>query len=434
MDGSLSVEVLAVGTHKGIPFTREDLDAIAANHAALADYVKPPVRLGHSKAQLLAGQSDGDPALGWISALKRKGDKLVATLTGVPSRLMDMIRKGRYRRVSSELALDFARTPWEQNLRTGITGKVLTGLALLGADLPAVANLEDLGTLLASEDGEALLIAVDGPSPFPRTMSPVATSPDEETRMSEHENQPTAEDRIAELEAQLAKRDEQGSRLEEQIAELTAKLGTRESKQRIETAPAVKELLAELKQRDDRITRQDGEIAKLTAKMHRMESEAEAERKRRAESEARQRETEADRFVESYSQAGCLKLTSPLSKAGVRALYLHLAAVEAPIVSEDASVELKLSEKPRALSGVDVLKGVLDALPDEKVRLTQVSRPGAGLNTDGDPDADEYDRLMAEAAEKYDLDLSTAAGVAEAAQKIQPQLRGRPELMYGQAK
>ena len=163
------IEIFHTGVFKGsagqeVQFSVDDLDSIVANFHRLRDLCKVPLKLGHAERQVL-DQEDGQPALGWVQSLKRVGNRLLATVTGVPKVLMDAIHAGRYRRVSSEFHLNFANSLYEKNHKTGVQGKVLEAVALLGADLPQVAGLADLNTYLTQPgDSERFVCTIGGGS------------------------------------------------------------------------------------------------------------------------------------------------------------------------------------------------------------------------------------------------------------------------------
>ena len=146
---TIDAEIFSVGEWNGERFSHEDLAEIASNFERLRGVVQPPLKFGHDESQTLLGQQDGDPALGWVQGLRVVGDRLVATFAGMPSVVLEAIRKGRYRRVSAELYF---------NVRQGgqVLGKALKAVALLGADLPAVTNLRDLTAFLHAADGKSL--------------------------------------------------------------------------------------------------------------------------------------------------------------------------------------------------------------------------------------------------------------------------------------
>lgn len=143
------VELLAVGTWQGggcpdggCKFTTKDLDNAVAAWEATSSDLRPPVKLGHDDNQKLL-QADGYPAAGWVTNLRRIGKKLVGDLENVPKRVAELIAAGAYRTRSVELQRDYE-----------VGGKdwplVLTGVALLGADLPAVESLKDIAKLYQS--------------------------------------------------------------------------------------------------------------------------------------------------------------------------------------------------------------------------------------------------------------------------------------------
>lgn len=134
-----NVEIFGVGTWNGMKFTSEDLQEIAKNTNKVLSKGnhKPPLKLGHSTSQILKGQSDGDPAMGWIENIKVQGQKLIADFVKVPNILVGAFKEGLYRQVSVEMR------------HIDHTGWILTGVALLGADLPAVKTLNDLEAFLS---------------------------------------------------------------------------------------------------------------------------------------------------------------------------------------------------------------------------------------------------------------------------------------------
>lgn len=142
------VEAFAVGTWNGDKYTQDDLNAMVKNFEALGDTVKPPVKLGHNEQQLKEILQDGQPALGWVKSLRCVKDKLIATLTQVPDLVYKAIKAGRYKRVSSEIY-------WNYKQGGKTFNKVFAGLALLGADIPAVSSLADLEAYLSQSMQDA---------------------------------------------------------------------------------------------------------------------------------------------------------------------------------------------------------------------------------------------------------------------------------------
>ena len=153
-----NVEILAVGKWNGVPstkeYTKKDLDELVRSFKALSSDEKlnyePPLKLGHDEHQKLL-QKDGYPAAGWVKALKRIGNKLVASFGEVPKKIGDIIKAGGYKKVSSEIYHDYAMGDYKFPL-------VLKAVALLGGDIPAVKTIADIQAQYSQEDGVELVI------------------------------------------------------------------------------------------------------------------------------------------------------------------------------------------------------------------------------------------------------------------------------------
>lgn len=135
------VEIFATGVWKGKKIITKDLEQMARNHAKLSK-IRIPLKFGHNDEQKI---TDGQPALGWVTGLRVVNNKLVADFEQVPEIVHAAIKAGRYDRVSSEVL--FGIKAGDEEL-----GTVLIGVALLGADLPVVSDLEGLSKLVASDD------------------------------------------------------------------------------------------------------------------------------------------------------------------------------------------------------------------------------------------------------------------------------------------
>jgi hypothetical protein len=145
------VEIMRVGTFKGrgcppegCTFTTADLKALARSAELAGDDFDAPLKLGHNDRQKLLGE-DGLPAAGWLANLRLAGDRLVADYKAVPEKVADLIDAGGLRKRSAELTPNFkvaGKTyPW-----------MVTGLALLGEELPAVDSLSDVTALYQTMD------------------------------------------------------------------------------------------------------------------------------------------------------------------------------------------------------------------------------------------------------------------------------------------
>ncbi len=123
------IEIFSVGTWNKDTYTTQDLDEMvkAFNDVGF----EPPLKLGHNEKQM----TDGHPALGWVNKVYRQGSKLLADFKDIPQKLYQALKQGNYKRVSSEIY-------WNYSANGKSWPRVLKAVALLGADIPAVTNLE----------------------------------------------------------------------------------------------------------------------------------------------------------------------------------------------------------------------------------------------------------------------------------------------------
>jgi len=146
------VEVFGIGEWKGNKITDKDLDDIVSGTNEIIDKLKPKVKLGHGDKQALL-QRTGLPAGGWITKLKRVGDKILVNIKEVPKVLYQLIKNGAYKRISSELLYGYTEPSTKKKYN-----KVLSAIAFLGADLPAVTNLKDIAALYDFNEDANLII------------------------------------------------------------------------------------------------------------------------------------------------------------------------------------------------------------------------------------------------------------------------------------
>lgn len=135
------VEIFSIGTWNGDTYTQADLDMMVHAFAKTSNTLRPPLKLGHDDDQKLV-QKDGLPAAGWIGNLYSQGGKLIADFIDIPSKIYDLLVKGSYRKVSSEIL-------WNADLNGDHYSRMLSAVALLGADMPAVTNLQDIMSMYA---------------------------------------------------------------------------------------------------------------------------------------------------------------------------------------------------------------------------------------------------------------------------------------------
>jgi len=142
-------EVFSAGNWKKDKYTEQDLDAMIEAFNKL-DF-KPALKLHHEKNDENDNVNLLNPALGYVSNLYRKGKKLLADFSGIPKKVYEAIQNKAYNRVSSEIAWNFKRN--------GKTFKrALCAVSLLGADIPAVADLETLNGLYSYSEEDELHI------------------------------------------------------------------------------------------------------------------------------------------------------------------------------------------------------------------------------------------------------------------------------------
>lgn len=139
-------EIFAAGEWSGSggksKWSEKDLDDMVVAFGETAKEMKPYLKLGHSGEQKLL-QEDGYPSAGWITALKRVGNKLVAKVEGIPEKIFNLIQSRAYGRVSSEIYKN-------AELNGKKFPRLLKAVALLGADTPAVGTLQDFIDLYTS--------------------------------------------------------------------------------------------------------------------------------------------------------------------------------------------------------------------------------------------------------------------------------------------
>jgi cation transport regulator ChaB len=146
------VEVFGTGEWNKHKITDEDLDNIVNGTNEIIDKLKPKVKLGHDDKQEIL-QKSGLPAGGWITKLKKVGNKILVDIKEVPKVLYELIKNGAYKRISSEILYDYTEPSTKKKYK-----KVLSAIAFLGADLPAITNLKDIAALYDADENANLII------------------------------------------------------------------------------------------------------------------------------------------------------------------------------------------------------------------------------------------------------------------------------------
>lgn len=137
------VEIFSTGTWNGDKYTLEDLNQIVANFEETKATMKPYLKLGHGDQKFL--QKEGLPSAGWIERLYVSGEKLIADFADIPQKIYELIQKKAYRKVSCEMF-------WNLRIKEKTYRRLLTACALLGADVPAVMNLNDMLALYGLDE------------------------------------------------------------------------------------------------------------------------------------------------------------------------------------------------------------------------------------------------------------------------------------------
>ena len=133
------VEIFSTGIWNGDRYTQKDLDSMIENFDEVG--FEPPVKLGHNDEQ--TELKDGQPALGYIDKIYKVGTKLVADFKELPKKVYEAIKRGNYKRVSSEIY-------WNYKANGSTFNRVLKAVALLGAEVPAVTNLQSIEGLYSN--------------------------------------------------------------------------------------------------------------------------------------------------------------------------------------------------------------------------------------------------------------------------------------------
>jgi hypothetical protein len=139
------VEIFSTGVWNGDKYSEKDLNNMVENFDQVG--FEPPVKIGHNEEQ--SELRDGQPALGYIDKIYLAGNKLLANFKELPKRVYEAIKRGNYKRVSSEIY-------WNYTNDGKSFDRVLKAVALLGADIPAVTNLEAISGLY-KEVGEGTI-------------------------------------------------------------------------------------------------------------------------------------------------------------------------------------------------------------------------------------------------------------------------------------
>lgn len=142
-----SKEIFATGKWNGDEYTGEDLKDMEKAFNDL-DF-KPALKITHDLNEENKKIKNINPALGYVSNLRIKGKKLVGDFTDMPKKVFQAVKNKAYNRVSAEIGWNYTRNGTKHR-------RALLAVSLLGSEIPAVANLEQLNALYSEKDCEAI--------------------------------------------------------------------------------------------------------------------------------------------------------------------------------------------------------------------------------------------------------------------------------------
>ncbi len=252
-----NLEVFAAGTWtsaegRTTTFTEQDLDEMVDSFHALqqTNIVKPHLKLGHQDSQKWFGQKTGIPALGWVERLWRNGQKLMADVGNVPEALLELIKQKRYHNVSIEI---LPKGKIEHDGKK--FGYILSAVALLGTEMPAVKDLAGLASALFSEQPVAFADGVE-PSVFTPTPEKNMFSQEQVDALTAAAVSKATADVTAKFSSDATAKDTQIQVLtqraegaEKQVTTLTAKLAYSDHEKIVDEAIKVGKLLPKQKER-----------------------------------------------------------------------------------------------------------------------------------------------------------------------------------------
>lgn len=380
------VEVFAAGTHNGDEYTVADLDAMVEAFSKL-DF-KPPLKAGHVE------DKPGMPALGWVSNLRRVGEKLVADFVDMPEIVYDYIKGKRYNTVSSEIYWNFKRG-------ADVFSKALKAVALLGAEIPAVAGLKPLHEMFSTEGDIVVKYGSD---------TPVGNTLNKEDDMATVEELQAdlkkAQDALAAETEKSKAAGEQVKALSEQLEKLSAAIKNN----------SIDGLIGNLDKNE-----LQQKVTTLSAQLTAAQATA------KAEAEARQKvEAATDALTKRLSQ---LEEERRQDKAGEVAKRVKIPALrpffQAFADLASAHPETKVYSEGKAVDATKVIEDAIKAVNDDAVtKLFSVKSHG---NNGGDHNEDEdagkeVDKRVKEYSLSHKTDYSTAMRAVFAAD---PDLKDR---------
>ncbi|HEY5132116.1 MAG TPA: hypothetical protein VII85_00365 [Candidatus Krumholzibacteriaceae bacterium] len=130
------IPIFEAGVWKGgkLNYPMERLQQIVESYAELKGRIVPYIFLGHGPDG--TQKHTGQPNVGRLENVRLQGNRIVADLAALPKQIYEMLKRGAYNRWSVEIAKD-----WLDTLKGKTHERLLTGMALLGTEQPAVNTL-----------------------------------------------------------------------------------------------------------------------------------------------------------------------------------------------------------------------------------------------------------------------------------------------------
>src|SRR3990172_13001177 len=228
------VEIFSEGVWNGDKYTEKDLDDMVAAFVETKDLLKPHLKIGHSAEQNLR------------KIITDKGAKLIANFERVPKKIAELIKQGGFRRVSCEIF-------WNLEIAGKKFRRALKAVSLLGGELPAVTNLDDIISLYASHG--------------------VAGIYSEDTESHEYEiDKEDVKMTIEELQKQLAEMVRQVNLKDDELKKLTSRIQEYENEKKKDeddgdSMPMMKKKIAELEEENAKLKKKIEDMVKKNTEM-----------------------------------------------------------------------------------------------------------------------------------------------------------------------
>ena len=284
------MEIFRVGKHNGIDFTEEDLFKIERNFRELQGSLTPKLKITHREDQeSLAGLASYGNLVN-VYTEKVDGEwRLFANLEDVPEQVAQWIREGRF----SERSI-------EMYLKTEIGGKkyenVLTGVALLGHEIPAVPGM---GKVVAGSGAQVIDIRDAGKVPQGATAVGFAFDYKTINFKTQEANK---------MPEEILKLQNQNKELEEKIKALEFKMKDNAHAGEIETfKKQVAELQSKIAENNDLKAKFESAVAenkKLAEEKAEMAKKIEAQEKKEAEFAKKAKTDKVDAMFDKFKKAG----------------------------------------------------------------------------------------------------------------------------------